>query len=252
MNTLEHILKQWLNQIKPTTDVHTTVRGLSLAHWVCFQLPWCRQCWLLIAMMMTASVQAHPHSWINLKTDIQGQNGMITGLKMEWTFDAMTSAYLLDGKDMSAENQQASLQAVSASVLDNMLYEHYFTYFYDGETPIKYKTAHNGTLRRERAKLVLSFELPLATPHPITSDSLRLLIFEPSYYVGMTWPSSNDVTLSADLAQHCHLELIEPNPTSEQMSYAMSLSADADPDNALGQLFTQTVKIHCASLPSVE
>lgn len=56
---------------------------------------------------------------------------------------------------------------------------------------------------------------------------------------------SKDVILDPELAAVCNAEMIEPNPTPEQMSYAMSLPPDADPDNALGQLFTQTVRLHC-------
>lgn len=186
-----------------------------------------------------------------MKTHIEGEEGMITGLKMEWTFDAITSAYMLDGKDVSKAKEQQTFSEISASVIENMLSEHYFTYFYDGEKPVRYKVARNDKLTRDRAKLVLSFELPLAKPQPLTADTLRLLIFEPSFYVDMSWPSNNDVSLSAALERQCKLEMVEPNPTPEQMSYAMSLPPDADPDNALGQLFTQTLNIRCASVPSV-
>ncbi|MGR5145691.1 DUF1007 family protein [Photobacterium alginatilyticum] len=211
-----------------------------------------KQCLWALAVFVAPSVQAHPHSWIDMKTYIEGKDGMITGFKMEWSFDAMTSAYMLDGEDISSENEQQTFRKVSASVLENMKYEHYFTYFYDGDTPIKYKVAHSEKLTRDRAKLVLSFELPLSKPKPVTQDTLRLLIFEPGYYVDMAWKSATDVVLSADLARQCQLEMIEPDPTPEQMTYAMSLPADADPDNALGQLFTQTVKIHCAAVPAAK
>lgn len=213
---------------------------------------WPRKSLLLwaLAVFVVPTVQAHPHSWVDMKTYIEGKDGMISGFKMEWSFDAMTSAYMLDGEDISSENEQEIFRKISASVLENMKYEHYFTYFYDGDNPIKYKVAHSEKLTRDRAKLVLSFELPLSKPKSVTRDSLRLLIFEPSYYVDMAWKSANDVVLSAELARQCQLEMIEPNPTSEQMSYAMSLPTDADPDNALGQLFTQTVKIHCAGIPA--
>ncbi len=205
--------------------------------------------WLTLpSVLFVATVQAHPHSWIEMKTHIQGESGVITGFKMEWSFDAMTSVYVLDGKDTSPENEHATFQELASSMLSNMLYEHYFTYFYDDQTPIKYSIAHSEKLTRDRARLVLSFELPLSKPMPVTRESLRLLIFEPSYYVDMTWTSVNDVVLSADLARQCQLELTQPNPTAEQMSYAMALPADADPDNALGQLFTQTINIHCASI----
>jgi tRNA threonylcarbamoyladenosine biosynthesis protein TsaE len=185
-----------------------------------------------------------------MKTYIQGDEGNITGFKMEWTFDAMTSAYMLDGEDTSAENEQETFRNLASSVLKNMMYEHYFTYFYDGDAPIRYKVARGEKLTRDRARLVLSFELPLSKSQPLKRNTLRLLIFEPSYYVDMAWSSSSDIVLSKDLARQCQLELVDPNPTPEQMSYAMALPTDADPDNALGQLFTQTVNINCAAMPN--
>ncbi|WP_162941063.1 DUF1007 family protein [Photobacterium salinisoli] len=204
-----------------------------------------QRCFWAFALLVAPTVQAHPHSFADMKTYIQGKDGVITGFKMEWTFDAMTSAYMLDGEDTSPENEQSTFRKMAASMLENIQGEQYFTNFYDGEQLLHYKPAHSGQLTRDRAKLVLSFVLPLSSPQRITPDTLRLLVFEPSFYLGMTWNSAEDVVLSDALARDCRVELIEPNPTPEQVSYAMSLPADANPDNTLGQLFTQTVQMHC-------
>lgn len=205
--------------------------------------------WLAL-LSFAPTLQAHPHSWVEMKTHIEGENGMITGLSMEWSFDAMTSMYMLDGEDVSPEKEVETFKNLAASVIENMMYEHYFTYFYDGEEPIKYQVAEHSKFKRDKAKMVLTFALPLSKPKPVTRDSLRVLIFDPSYFVDMSWISNGDVTLSPALARQCQLEIIEPNPTPEQMSYAMSLPADADPDNTLGQLFTQSVELHCAAVPA--
>ncbi|MEZ8608321.1 MULTISPECIES: DUF1007 family protein [Vibrio] len=204
----------------------------------------------LALLCFAPNLYAHPHSWIEMKTHIEGENGMITGLSMEWSFDAMTSMYMLDGEDVSADTETETFKKLAASVIENMMYEHYFTYFYDGEEPIKYQVVENAKFERDKAKMVLTFDLPLSKPKPVTRNSLRVLIFDPSYFVDMSWLSNRDVTLSPELARQCHLELIEPNPTPEQMSYAMSLPVDADPDNTLGQLFTQSVELHCAAVPA--
>ncbi|PST90781.1 DUF1007 family protein [Photobacterium jeanii] len=190
---------------------------------------------------------AHPHSWVDIHTQVLGDEQHITGFKMDWTFDAMTSAYMLDGEDMSAEKRDATFQSIADSVMDNLLQEHYFTYFYDNEQPIKYKVSPGGKLSQNRMKLTLSFEIPLAKPKPLPQKPLELRVFEPSYYVDLAWKSNQDITLSPELAKHCQIQVINPEPTAEQMSYAMSLPADADPDNALGQLFTQTLTIACQS-----
>ncbi|WP_299695065.1 DUF1007 family protein [uncultured Vibrio sp.] len=205
--------------------------------------------WLAL-WFFAPNLSAHPHSWIEMKTHIEGENGMITGLSMEWSFDAITSMYMLDGEDLSPEKELDTFQNLATSVIENMMSEHYFTYFYEGEQLIKYQVAEQAKFERDKAKMVLTFELPLAKPQPVTRDSLRVLIFDPSYFVDMSWLSHRDITLSPGLAKQCQLKLAEPNPTPEHMSYAMSLPADADPDNTLGQLFTQTVELHCAALPA--
>ncbi|RBW47226.1 DUF1007 domain-containing protein [Psychromonas sp. B3M02] len=199
----------------------------------------------ILSLLMPIGAQAHPHSWINMKTKIEGNEEQITGLTMSWTFDSLTSAYMLDGENLSAENKAATFKKLKDSVMENINVEHYFTYFYDGETPIKYAFSNQGTLTQNGPKLTLDFYVPLSKPKAISDRPLKLAIFEPSYYVDMSWDSKNDIELSSALSKRCSFELIPPNPTPEQVTYAMSLSVDQDPDNALGQLFTQTVIINC-------
>lgn len=193
---------------------------------------------------------AHPHSWVDMKTYVQGTKDTITGLKQEWTFDPMTTAYMFDGEDMSPAHKKATMQKVADSVMKNLLNSHYYTYFYDKNTPIKYLVARDGKLTQKGPKATLTFELPIAHPKKVTADSIVLRVFEPTYYMDMTWDKASDITLSPELAKTCSFTLIPAHPTPEEVSYAMSLPADADPDNTLGQLFTQTIKFHCNVPPS--
>lgn len=166
---------------------------------------------------------------------------------MSWTFDPMTSAYTLDGEDLSIANKEETLKKLAGTMMKNINMEHYFTYFYDGETPIKFAPNIHGKLTMDKTKLTLDFELPLSKPKLITEAPLKLLIFESSYYMDMSWLKKEDIQLSEELGKRCSLDLILPNPTPEQVTYAMSLPADADPDDQFGQLFTQTLLIKCKS-----
>lgn len=79
-----------------------------------------------IALLSFApNLYAHPHSWVEMKTHIEGENGLITGLSMEWSFDAMTSMYMLDGEDVSPDKEEETFKNLAASVIENMMYEHY-------------------------------------------------------------------------------------------------------------------------------
>jgi len=200
---------------------------------------------LAITLSMPLKSFAHPHSWVDMKTEVDGTKDEILGFKMQWTFDAMSSAYMLDGYDLSPEFKQTSFQEIADSVINNMLADHYFTYFYENEEPIRYKKAINAQLSQQKTRVTLSFYLPLSKPQPAVGDNLRLLIFEPSYYIDMSWKNISDITLSPQLKDSCSFKLIAPNPTTEQLNYAMSIPTDADPDDALGQLFTQTVTFNC-------
>jgi len=205
------------------------------------------QLFLIILLYTPLKSVAHPHSWVEMKTQIDGTDTDILGFNMQWTFDAMSSAYMIDGYDLSPEYKELSFRVIANSVINNMYNEHYFTYFYHGDDPIRYKKATNVKLTQQKAKVTLSFYLPLSKPQPAIDNNLRLLIFEPSYYVDMSWHSKADISLSTPLENTCTFKLVAPNPTTEQLNYAASLPTDSDPDNALGQLFSQTVTLNCTN-----
>lgn len=200
---------------------------------------------ILTSLFVSTVCIAHPHSWVDMKTEILGNTTQITGFKMQWTFDAMTSAYMLDGEDLSEENKEKTLDQLADTIMDNMIVGHYLTYFYEDKMPIKYALAQNGELRQDKIKLILTFDLPLAKPKTLSDKPLKLLIYDPSYYVDMSWPTKKDIQLSPELAKQCQLVLTEANPSSEQMAYVMSLPVDAARDDALGELFTQALTITC-------
>lgn len=205
----------------------------------------CQGLIILAGMLYSVTPLAHPHSWVDLHTEIQGDQTQITGFKMQWTFDTMTSAYLLDGEDMSDSNRENTLQQLANSIMTNMSNGHYFTFFYENDIPVKYSLATNGMLRQEKMQLTLTFELPLLKPKLLSDKPLKLQIYDPSYYADLSWPSKNNIKLAPALARHCQLTLTEATPTSEQITYVMSLPVDSTRDDALGELFTQTATITC-------
>ena len=202
---------------------------------------------IILCVFLSSNAQSHPHSWIDLKTVIEGDQNQITGFNMSWTFDAITSAYMLDGEDLSEENKAKALQEMADGILENLSQVHYFTYFYTDGAPTKYSLATDGNIVQGKTKLTLNYFLPLSKSKLISDEALELLIYESSYYVQMSWRDKADVSLSSGLANSCSLELVEPQPTEEQTRYASDKPADAIPDNKLGSLFSQRVKIACSA-----
>lgn len=202
---------------------------------------------LLLAFLsiLPSKISAHPHAWVETNTYIDSTQTHITSLHMTWTFDTETSNYMLQGEDVSAEHINETLQLLADSVVSNMYNEHYFTYLYDGRTPIRYKAARYPQLIQSQGKLVLSFELPLSEPIPFKGKNLKLFIYDETYFVDMSWSNKKQIQVSEQINTQCSGELIQPSVSDELRAYTLSLASDVAPDNTIGQLFSQRFQLHC-------
>ncbi|GLR74134.1 DUF1007 family protein [Aliivibrio sifiae] len=200
---------------------------------------------LFLISFVSTSVWAHPHSWVDLQAKVLGENHTLTGFKMQWTFDRMTTAYLFDGEDMSPLHQKETLKKLVKSVIDNMGKSHYFTNVSHEQKPMTFKSVNDEQLTTYKGKAKLTFTLSLEKPYEFHNKLLTLKIFDPTYYVDMSWRSKSDITFATTLKSSCHVQLIKPHPTTAQINRAMTLPIDANPDYQLGQIFTQSVKLNC-------
>lgn len=224
-----------------------TILKLNTYPFLIVKNPWrtfCSICLILCAFSPRLS-QAHPHSWIDLKTEIEGNKTHVTGFNMSWTFDVMTSAYMIDGDYSTMVNKEKALQEMADGIMENLYVEHYFTYFYHGGEPVKFTRPTKGHFTQNEMKFTLHFYLPLSQPQLINEEPFELLVYESSYYVNMSWKQQQDVTLSPDMSDVCSLTLVEPQVTEEQIFYASAKPINAQPDPRLGSLFTQRAKVKC-------
>lgn len=76
-------------------------------------------------MFLSLSAAAHPHSFISLQTEAVAENGLLTGFKMRWTMDEITSADLLYDAG-NAKPGSEIWKKLAAEVMANVLGQHYF------------------------------------------------------------------------------------------------------------------------------
>ncbi len=189
---------------------------------------------------------AHPHSFIDMQASLDIQEGQLTGMKMEWEMDEMTSADLLyDAGD--AKPGSEVWKKLAAEVMANVLGQHYFTEAYRDGQALKYLNRPTEyRLFRRGHKAVLEFVLPFAHPQPL-SGAFSFMTYDPAYYVDMRYPDAKAVTLPADAPQGCQLELSTPQPDNALRTYALSLDKNDAPeeDMELGKQFAQKVTLQC-------
>lgn len=198
-----------------------------------------------LALPLTAF--AHPHSFIDMQTTLVTDQKQLTGLKMVWTMDEITSADLLYDAQ-KAKTDSDIWKKLAAEVMARVLSQHYFTDFYREGKPVKYLDLPSEyKLSRKGDQAVLEFVMPLAVPQLLSGKPMVFSTFDPSYFVDMTYKDQSALHLPAELAQVCTLTLFTPKPNVSLQSYALSLDkADAPPEDMdLGQQFAQKVTVQC-------
>ncbi|MFC0073173.1 DUF1007 family protein [Samsonia erythrinae] len=202
---------------------------------------------LMTALAFGPPVFAHPHSFIDMQMTVESQNDQITGLRMQWTMDPITSADLLYDAG-NAKKESEVWKKLAAEVMANVLGQHYFTDVYRDSQPVKYASMPTEYhLSRKGNQAVLEFVLPLAHPQPLAGKPLLISTYDPTYFVDMSYQNDRAVKLAPALTSRCKTTLFTPAPNSELQSYALSLDKNDAPDEdmELGKQFAQRVTLQC-------
>nr|WP_067707959.1 DUF1007 family protein [Erwinia sp. ErVv1] len=213
---------------------------------LCYNI--CKKLVLCVILLATATqALAHPHSFISMQVTLVHKNNLLTGLKMHWVMDEITSADLLyDAGD--AKPDSVAWKKLAAEVMANVLGQHYFSEFWHEGKAVKFENLPpEYHLSRQGSKAVLEFILPLAEPQPLTGQRYRFSTFDPTYFVDMTYDSEQSLHVPAELKKQCKMTLKTPKPNAALQAWALSLDkADAPrADDDLGRQFAQTVTLIC-------
>lgn len=190
---------------------------------------------------------AHPHSFIDMQTTLVHQDDRLTGLKMRWVMDEITSADLLYDAG-TAKPDSVIWKKLAAEVMANVLGQHYFSEFWHQKQPVKFDNLPpEYHLSRQGHQAVLEFILPLAHPQALKGQRFTFSTFDPTYFVDMYYDSEKALTVPAELASQCHFELHTPKPDASMQAYALSLDKADTPaeETDLGRQFAQTVTLIC-------
>ncbi|MCG7388963.1 DUF1007 family protein [Pantoea sp. ACRSB] len=200
-----------------------------------------------LLLLMSQASYAHPHSFIDMKTELLADGDTFTGLKMNWTMDEITSADLLyDAGD--AKPGSEVWKKLAAEVMANVLGQHYFSeVWHNGQRVKFFNLPKEYALSRSGNKAVLEFILPLAEPPALAGQRFDILTFDPTYFVDMTYSDAHALSLPAALKSRCELALHTPKPDDSLKQYALSLDkANAPPEEMdLGRQFAQKVTLTC-------
>lgn len=204
---------------------------------------------LSMAFFVPLQVAAHPHSFIDLKNKVLVENTLLKGFQMEWTMDEIASAELIYELNQSADKAETT-KSITAEMTQTAIENHYFSYLYDAQKqPIKFTAEPSNTefkIHGNRVTFYVTFYV--ARPYELKNNPVHFYTYEPSYYMGMEYNRTQDLSVSEN---RCQATLTQPQVDNALRLYASGLDKNQSPepaareDESLGAKFAQKVSIVC-------
>lgn len=201
----------------------------------------------ILVVVGAVSAHAHPHAWIDLRSKVLlDDDGKIRALQLDWFFDDYYTVAIADEIDVADQVPDSFWTEVTAKNLANLAEYDYFTVVEADGAPVALGevSRYEGGLRDSR--MWMRFEVPLAEPIDPRSKAVTFSVYDPTYYIEIVHVEGDVVTFDGRGGDRCLAEIVQPNPTLEQVSLAAALDKDESAGDELGELFAETVVLRCS------
>ncbi len=146
---------------------------------------------------LTTAALAHPHIFVDAKVRvIFNANGEVAGIHHEWTFDEAMSAWQIQGLDTDNDGTvtRAEMQELADENMVGLSQYYFYTFAGEGDESLTFVDGTNASFDYQNGRTTLAFDIAVETPYRI-KDTLELAVNDPEYYVAITTPDLNAVSL---------------------------------------------------------
>jgi ABC-type uncharacterized transport system substrate-binding protein len=213
--------------------------------------PWCLAGTVMLATVSAAT--AHPHVWSDMRSSvIVRPGGLISGVRVEWTFDKSYSAVATQGLDANGDGvySDAELAPLTALNLSSLKTYGYFIFMRMNGTLQKFTDPIEPGQSYAGGKLTLRFTLPLQHPVDPHRGTFALKVYDPEYFIDFEYAKTKPANVMGALPRGCTMKL-SPIPSNEQLNQTLAMLStkpvDWKPDGGedFGGLFAQAVTVKC-------
>lgn len=209
----------------------------------------------LLACGMAAPAMAHPHVWIEMRSDVVfDAQGRIAALNLMWTFDDGYTQMALDGLDANGDGVYSSseIEPLTRENMNSLKDYDYFTVMrFNGEKQALGEVTEFGQIW-SNDKLQMHFQVPLKTPLDPARGEFMAKVYDPDFFIAIDYAKDQPVSAIGDMPAGCRL-LVKPLPTDAEIDSTRDMLAtkgtDWKPENNedFGALFAQPVTVSCGS-----
>ncbi|WP_024505987.1 DUF1007 family protein [Bradyrhizobium sp. ARR65] len=200
---------------------------------------------LLLSSFMTGA-EAHPHVWVTFHSEVlYAADGTMTGVRHDWTFDDMFSAFALQGIQHAKKGQytREELASLAQTNVESLKEYGYFTFARADGKKLKFSDPVDYWLDYKNAALTLHFTLPLkAAP---AAKSVQIEVYDPTIFVDFEFAKDKPVSVTG--APQCMVTYDLPHqPTpAEQARLSQLDNEPLDPSSTYGAIFANKMLVKC-------
>ncbi len=206
-----------------------------------------------LAVATAGPALAHPHIFIDAKVEIGfDAQGRVAQLHHSWTFDTAFSVWMVQGLDANGDGlvSPEEMQDLANENMEGLATYGFYTSAGDG---MHFVPAGDQRMRYENERVTLDFTAIAETPQ-LPGSRFELGVFDPEYYVAISFGGPQDVTLSNAPAS-CTTTLEPPKPMApdvEERLYALGPEVlELPPDLAAAMRGTQgLIALSCGPAPA--
>lgn len=145
-----------------------------------------------------APAGAHPHVWVDARTELQFTNGVLGAVKHAWTFDELFSAYASQGLDTNGDGSlsREELQPLAQTNVESLADFEFFTFLKVGKFDVAFAPPADYWLEQKGERLTLHFTLPIEMPLLVGDRKAVLEVYDPTFFVDFSFPEDQAVTLA--------------------------------------------------------
>jgi ABC-type uncharacterized transport system substrate-binding protein len=186
---------------------------------------------------------AHPHVWVGVKAKIAfNPSGALTGIRHEWTFDEVYSAFATQGLKSKQQGvfTRQDLAPLAKLNMENLKESDFFTHAKVDGNKAAFGDPVDYWLEYKNKVLTLHFTMPLKPA--VKAKALELAVYDPQYYVDFSLAEQEPVALSGAPAS-CKTNVVKQEDTGAPRSgdsYFRQLNS-----SGFGSQFASTISVRC-------
>lgn len=169
---------------------------------------------LALAFLVTArGALAHPHVWILADVNLRGAAGLVEALEVEWAFDEMYSALVIEDFDANGNDRldPDELQTIARMSTESLKEVNYFTVLAFGEERLPVTKIEDLQVRVEEGALKYRFLVPLPEKTDPRKLDFGFALFDSTYYIDLQLNGGGAVKVSERDFAGCR-----PIPTEDE------------------------------------